>query len=83
MSTNSIVAVIGGGPAGLSAAVALSKLGFEPIVFEKGKHHKNRSLYQDLCYGIGGCGLFSDGKFSYHPSGTNLYKIRPEQMLLE
>jgi len=77
------VAVIGGGPAGLAAAVSLSAHGAEVTVYEAGNALAARSLYaeDEVAVGIGGAGLFCDGKFSYFPSGSQLYCLRDVEKL--
>lgn len=70
-----VVIVIGAGPAGLFAALRLIKLGFKPIVFERGKdvQARRRDLAainkehivnpeSNYCFGEGGAGTYSDGK---------------------
>jgi len=75
MCDNYNVAIIGGGPAGLSAGYALSEFGFEVTIYEIGKKliKRNHSNINDLGFGIGGAGLFSDGKFSFFPSNSSVY----------
>ena len=77
------VAIIGGGPAGLSALFSLKDKNV--LLIEKGSHINKRKHREneDLNIGIGGAGLFSDGKFSYYPSGTNLYKLLRNEDLVE
>jgi uncharacterized FAD-dependent dehydrogenase len=77
------VAIIGGGPAGLSALHSLKDQNV--LLIEKGTHINKRKHREneDLNIGIGGAGLFSDGKFSYYPSGTNLYKLARTSDLIE
>ncbi|MDO8904115.1 NAD(P)/FAD-dependent oxidoreductase [Hydrogenophaga sp.] len=67
--------VVGLGPCGLFAALALAQMGLRPIVLERGKPVRQRtkdtwSLWRhgvldpesNVQYGEGGAGLFSDGK---------------------
>ncbi|MHC4779400.1 MAG: NAD(P)/FAD-dependent oxidoreductase [Planctomycetota bacterium] len=69
------VAVVGTGPAGLSAALGLARMGYRPIVFERGRPVPARVKDLDrfwvdreldpesnLLFGEGGAGAFSDGK---------------------
>ena len=69
------VIIIGAGPSGLAAGYSLLKKGINFIIIEKGKKHteRNRNLAFDVSYGFGGGGLFSDGKFSYPPSASQLW----------
>lgn len=71
------VGIIGGGPAGLGAAHALSCAGIDFELFDAGPSLRERrhDCADELGTGIGGAGLFSDGKFSYFPSGTHLYQL--------
>ncbi|MES2491116.1 MAG: NAD(P)/FAD-dependent oxidoreductase [Pseudomonadota bacterium] len=67
--------VIGFGPCGIFAALALAQMGFKPIVLERGKAVRERTqdtwgLWRknvlnpesNVQFGEGGAGLFSDGK---------------------
>lgn len=69
------VHIVGGGPAGMFAALRLLTEGFRPIIIERGKPVDERSrdiallnsegiLNPDsnYCFGEGGAGTFSDGK---------------------
>ena len=71
------VGIIGGGPAGLAAAQALHHAGVEFRLFEEGAPlaEREHDRAEQLGIGIGGAGLFSDGKFSFYPSGTHLYRL--------
>jgi len=69
--------IIGGGPAGIFAAYNLVKNGKKDIcIIEKGKNVKNRKSL-DALFGMGGGGLFSDGKLNLVPrrSKTNLLEF--------
>ena len=69
--------VVGFGPAGMFAGLALAKAGLCPIILEQGKSvterqkdvdefWKNRKLnkYSNIQFGEGGAGTFSDGKLA-------------------
>ena len=69
--------IVGFGPAGMFAAILLSKAGLKPIVLERGERvedrtetvkrfWKNRALNTDsnVQFGEGGAGTFSDGKLT-------------------
>ncbi|MDD2527792.1 MAG: FAD-binding protein [Lentimicrobiaceae bacterium] len=75
VSSRSPVIVVGAGPAGLFAALALVQRGFKPIVIERGKTIQGRKYdiallnrgeklnpESNYCFGEGGAGTFSDGK---------------------
>lgn len=67
--------IIGGGPAGLAAGVALRAKSKSYLILEKGKDliKRNSNNAVDVSSGVGGCGLFSDGKLSFSPSASNLW----------
>jgi uncharacterized FAD-dependent dehydrogenase len=83
------IIIVGGGPAGLFAALRLCELGFCPIVLERGKDvherkkdiaqiNRNKALNEDsnYCFGEGGAGTFSDGKlFSRSKKRGNTQRI--------
>lgn len=71
------VCIVGGGPAGLGVAHALRHAGIAFRLFDAGPPLEDRrhDCADELGAGIGGAGLFSDGKFSYFPSGTYLYEL--------
>lgn len=72
------VIIIGGGVSGLSAAFALKQKKQRVLVVERGKHiyERQREIVFDVSNGIGGAGLFSDGKLSMYPSASKLWKLR-------
>ena len=83
------IIIVGGGPAGLFAALRLIELGFCPIVLERGKdiHERKKDIAQlnrnqeinensNYCFGEGGAGAFSDGKlFSRSKKRGNTQRI--------
>ena len=79
------VVIVGAGPAGLAAASYLGNSGIKVTIIERGKihHHRDHNDANDLGVGIGGAGIFSDGKFSFYPSGTEVYKLNNQQYLLQ
>jgi uncharacterized FAD-dependent dehydrogenase len=69
------VIIIGGGPAGIFAALQLIELGIKPIILERGKEVRARrrdlaalnkegliNTESNYCFGEGGAGTYSDGK---------------------
>jgi hypothetical protein len=67
--------IIGGGPAGLFAALRCLEVGIKPIIIERGKNVKDRrrdlatinkeqivNPESNYCFGEGGAGTYSDGK---------------------
>jgi uncharacterized protein len=69
--------IIGAGPAGLAIGHALKTRKKSFVIIELGKKLKKRNRFDpfDIASGIGGAGLFSDGKFSFYPSATCLWKL--------
>lgn len=72
---NKKVVIIGGGPAGMFAALRLLEYGIKPIILERGKDVRGRrrdlrAIMQfdevnpnsNYCFGEGGAGTYSDGK---------------------
>ena len=71
------VVVVGAGPAGLFAALALVEAGFRPTVVERGQpvnirgrdigaliNRRRLNAESNLCFGEGGAGTWSDGKLT-------------------
>lgn len=77
--------IIGAGPSGLLSAYYLTKMKRKVLIIDKGKLLQERieNQEEDVSMGIGGCGLFSDGKFSYFPSATELWKLDSEDDIKE
>lgn len=76
------VIIIGGGVSGLSAAYALALKKQRVLVVDRGKqiYERQRNDAFDVANGIGGAGLFSDGKLSMYPSATNLWKLNTNDL---
>lgn len=75
------VLVVGGGPVGLAAANALH--GLNVLVIDAGKAVRSRNRYHhsEITSGFGGAGLFSDGKFSFFPASTELWRLADQEDL--
>eukprot|EP01083_Nonionella_stella_P045325 121784_1 len=71
------VVIIGAGPAGLCASDVLHKHGIDHIVCEAGHRLQERSQYESsrITHGVGGSGLYSDGKFSFYPSASHVWTL--------
>lgn len=69
--------IIGGGVSGLMTAYRLAFLNRRVLVVERGCQFYERQYDKpyDVSNGIGGSGLFSDGKLSLFPSATQLWKL--------
>ncbi len=70
------VIVIGAGPAGLSAAAELSR-DHRCLLLDRGPlaSSRDRGDAEHMLSGVGGAGLFSDGKHSFFPSATALWQL--------
>jgi len=67
--------VVGAGPAGLAYASSLKEQK-SVLIVDSGKPIGERSQNnaEECVNGAGGAGLFSDGKFSFYPSGTKIWE---------
>ncbi|RYE82318.1 MAG: FAD-binding protein, partial [Myxococcales bacterium] len=75
--------VIGAGPAGLAAAAHLAGGGARTLLVDAGQAIEARDHRDQgrLTSGVGGAGLYSDGKFSFHPAATALWSLDDEPTL--
>ena len=75
MNLSCDVIVVGAGPSGLSAGYILEQNNVNYRILEKGKlpQYRKRDDSRDIMSGVGGGGLFSDGKISFPPSGSWLW----------
>lgn len=80
------IVLIGAGPANITCANYLKKNNIDNfVIIDIGKNIELRDHNSglDCVHGIGGAGLFSDGKFSFYPSGTYVWeKFNPEDLIL-
>ncbi|WP_326615238.1 FAD-dependent oxidoreductase (plasmid) [Streptomyces scopuliridis] len=69
--------IIGTGPAGLAAAQRLAGSPYNVALVDGGKlvGERDRHAAVDMTRGHGGAGLFSDGKFSFFPSASELWTL--------
>ncbi len=84
MTNNNIdILIIGSGPAGLAAATCCLNEGLDFVIVEQGSKVEKRNIAnpKDITSGVGGAGLFSDGKLSYYPSGKGLWNLPAKKRL--
>ncbi|WP_162619635.1 FAD-dependent oxidoreductase [Salinicola peritrichatus] len=79
------VAIVGAGPAGLAAAQKLSRQGLRVLLIDQGQEisQREKEAEAELTQGHGGAGLYSDGKFSFFPSATHLWRLPKREALRE
>ncbi len=93
LNTNRPV-IVGFGPSGMFAGLALSLAGLKPIILEQGKSVKERqkdvdkfwnerilNIYSNVQFGEGGAGTFSDGKLASNVSNSYTKKVINEFIL--
>ncbi len=75
--------IVGAGPSGLTAGCVLAKENIDFLIVDRGEYlyERKSEIPLDIVTGIGGGGLYSDGKLSFFPSGSKLYNLNP--VLLE
>ena len=78
------VVIIGGGPSGLMCAYTLNKFDVDFLLIESGSKLESRDHNDpiDMTIGIGGAGLYSDGKFSFFPAGEKIWQYDSSQIHL-
>ena len=72
--------VVGAGPAGLAFASSINTENVVVVDLGKPVSARCRHDSEDCVQGAGGAGLFSDGKFSFYPAGTALWKTDAERL---
>lgn len=77
------VVIVGAGPAGLAAAHACLSRGVSFSIVEGGPVVEQRSLDDpgSVVHGVGGAGLYSDGKLSYFPAAHALWALPSTNIL--
>ena len=86
--------VVGFGPSGIFAGLALALAGFKPIILEQGKcvderqkdidlfwNERKLNKYSNVQFGEGGAGTFSDGKLASNVSNSYTKKVINEFIL--
>ncbi|MCB1135931.1 MAG: hypothetical protein KDK78_06665, partial [Chlamydiia bacterium] len=71
---------VGAGPAGLAFASTIKHPNSLVIDLGKLAPLRDRNHSVDCAHGYGGAGLFSDGKFSFYPSGSGLWKCKGNEL---
>jgi uncharacterized FAD-dependent dehydrogenase len=77
---NHQVIVVGAGPAGLFACYELLKHSVtDVLLIERGRRVADRGGHSDTLFGVGGAGLYSDGKLNFTPKRgkTDLTEFLP------
>lgn len=77
INSNKKIVVVGFGPSGIFASLALARMGLNPVIIEQGKQVEERekdvlsfwqdrklNKYSNVQFGEGGAGTFSDGKLN-------------------
>jgi uncharacterized FAD-dependent dehydrogenase len=77
--------IVGAGPSGLCAGHILTKSNKSVLVVDRGLPLEQRKDIneEDVSSGIGGAGLYSDGKLSFFPSATIMWDLQPNELLKE
>jgi len=86
--------IVGFGPSGMFAGLALAKMGLKPIIIEQGKCVDERKIdvenfwqqgklnkFSNVQFGEGGAGTFSDGKLNSNTSNEITKKVINELYL--
>lgn len=86
--------IVGFGPSGMFAGLALAKMGLKPIIIEQGKSVDERKIdvvnfwqqgklnkFSNVQFGEGGAGTFSDGKLNSNTSNEITKKVINELYL--
>lgn len=74
--------IIGAGPSSIAIAENLIKKGDNNfIILDKGSHERSHDIKHDVFNGFGGASLYSDGKISFKPSGTNVWKLNDQNLI--
>ena len=76
------VVIIGSGVSALPAATTLIKAGIKCLVLDKGKYERDPKHPHEVALGIGGAGLYSDGKISFFPAGTEVWKLKKKNLIM-
>ena len=91
LDKNAKIAIVGFGPAGIFAGLALAQMGYRPLIFERGRDVDQRTLdvedfwkrgnlneESNVQFGEGGAGAFSDGKLTTNIRDKRIGKVLSE-----
>lgn len=70
------VLIVGAGPAGLALASELKDSQYIIVDMGSSIELRDHNDAKDSIIGVGGAGLFSDGKFSFYPAGTKVWDLK-------
>jgi uncharacterized FAD-dependent dehydrogenase len=74
--------IIGAGPSALPCCDILNQNGKDFLIIDKGEIERDTLDIHNIINGFAGASLYSDGKISFYPSGTNVWKLNDEDVVI-